>query len=378
VLKSKFAMIVFFIVVIIMVLSNSSLSQEICAITSSPSFPRQEIQDAGYDWIYYSNASYVQKNITIFPSIESVSYSSDGKFLNITFWLSSPFEENPSEGGQHYIVYVDADADNNTGFTGADYAFGVRWDNSTNTWFKEFLEFSMYGKIKVINEEKINRGFFDIERNSINLFIELDKFNSPTQYNIAFSVEDFIKGIYDTTSWLPIPPPTIDVSVFPNSLVLRPGDEKTLELRVNSTTKLQPEVFLHTNKEISTENIILDINPNRTVIPTYGLTTSELHITVPTNSQSRTHTLPIFADIHFPLERLNTKGLTLNKTSYLAISVLPSLTIPEYLNNALSTWGSPVKEMLGIITTLGSLGVGGLILNKIRKKREKNMNKKSG
>jgi hypothetical protein len=356
----------------IIFLYTSSFPNGVVGVSSS--FARQEIEDGGNDWIYSINASYASTNITSFSGIETVSYSSDGKFLNATLWLTSPFEEKPSASALHYLMYIDVDSNNKTGYTGADYAVGIRWDNHTGTWFREFLEFSLYNKMKVVTEEKVQTGFFDVEKNSVYLSLDLTEVNSPNHYSVAFSIEDFIKGIYDTTSWLPIPPPEFDIVTFPSSLILRPGDEKTIELRVNSTTNLQPEVLLHMGK--NTKDMILDINPNRTVIPSHGWTTSELHIKVLQNAQqSRTHTFPIFVDAHFPLERLNTKGMTINKTSYLTITVLPALTIPQYIGDLLSVWGSPVKELIGIITTIGSLGVGGWILNKIRKKRQKNEDK---
>jgi len=341
-------------------------------VASSPPFVRQEIKDGLDDWIYSVNASYAPKNVTTFPNLETASYSSDGKFLNATLWLTKNFEEKPSKGGLDYLMYIDVDSNNKTGFEGADYAVLIRWDNNTNTWFRDLVEFSAYNKDKVVTEQKNYTGFFDVEKNSVFLSIKLDEIGYPNQYNVAFSVEDSVNEITDTTAWLPIPPPIVDISTLPSSLVLRPGDEKTIELRVNSSTNLQPEVLLHTNKKTN-DDVILDIRPNRTYIPSYGFTTSQLHVKVLQNAKNQTHTLPIFADMHFPLERLKSPGMIINKTSFLTISVLPSLTVPEYINDELSIWGSPVKQIIGLVTAIGSLGFGGLILNKIRKKRQKDV-----
>ena len=110
----------------------------------------------------------LDNNITL-PNIESVSYSSNGNFLNITFWLSnrngdSPtFEQEPTEGNPHYVVYLDVDANPETGYTGADYAFGVRWIDRVKAWYKEFVEFSSTGKQKSLMFENASTDldFFD-------------------------------------------------------------------------------------------------------------------------------------------------------------------------------------------------------------------------
>jgi hypothetical protein len=91
----------------------------------SPSFVRQEIIDSSGDWIFWKGSSTSPSNKTQLnthdrnivevekadnpteckiwedgnyippPDIQSVSYISDGKKLNATVWLTSPFEEPP-------------------------------------------------------------------------------------------------------------------------------------------------------------------------------------------------------------------------------------------------------------------------------------------
>ena len=80
------------------------------ATVRSPSFIRQEVVDQPYpDWglmIFdsgqFSGFSAISpceiKNTTgvDIGDIESIYYVSDGKTLNVTFWLNSPFVEKPS------------------------------------------------------------------------------------------------------------------------------------------------------------------------------------------------------------------------------------------------------------------------------------------
>ncbi len=90
------------------------MTHDVSAISSSPSFVRQEIVAAPNDWAIWKGSSNVStimthdghsiqvpnaKNISQCkigdPSIESVSYISTGKALNATVWLNSNFEEPP-------------------------------------------------------------------------------------------------------------------------------------------------------------------------------------------------------------------------------------------------------------------------------------------
>jgi hypothetical protein len=106
-----------------------SLSWHVGIVTTvqgeSPSFVRQEIIDSSGDWIFWKGSSSSPSNKTQLnthegnivevekadnpseceigkdgnyippPDIQSVSYISDGKKLNATVWLTSPFEEPP-------------------------------------------------------------------------------------------------------------------------------------------------------------------------------------------------------------------------------------------------------------------------------------------
>jgi hypothetical protein len=105
--------IIFFLSIIIIYLLIVQNSYEIFAVISPP-FVRQEIIDDNNDWELWNGKSdstiiimHNGKKIDIkkaqiitecqifddylIPDIESISYSSDGKRLNATMWLTSPF-----------------------------------------------------------------------------------------------------------------------------------------------------------------------------------------------------------------------------------------------------------------------------------------------
>ena len=58
------------------------------------------------------------KNVADFSSfndISSMNYISDGKTMNVTFWLKQPFEELPAVNFPIYTLYIDVDANPSTG-----------------------------------------------------------------------------------------------------------------------------------------------------------------------------------------------------------------------------------------------------------------------
>ena len=116
--KSKYALQGFLIALILGMLSQGYVQMPIKQIyaNNSPSFVRQEITDSSGDWIFWKGNSSTApinthdgklveinkandvsecktNNDSFPPDIRSVSYISDGKDLNSTIWLSSPFEE---------------------------------------------------------------------------------------------------------------------------------------------------------------------------------------------------------------------------------------------------------------------------------------------
>jgi hypothetical protein len=135
------------------------------ATVRSPSFIRQEVVDQPYpDWglmIFdsgqFSGFSAISpseiKNTTgvDIGDIESIYYVSDGKTLNVTFWLNSPFVEKPSSHIPMYNILVDADNNPSTGGDmGIDYRIRVKWDNETKTWQKITEEVSALENTKIL------------------------------------------------------------------------------------------------------------------------------------------------------------------------------------------------------------------------------------
>ena len=116
--SSEYLLLTFLTSILIMQPYLLSITHNVSAVSPSPSFVRQEIVAAANDWTLWKEPSDVTPIPThdghsiqvenakdmsqckiggkfVSPSIESVSYISDGKTLDATVWLNKAFEEPP-------------------------------------------------------------------------------------------------------------------------------------------------------------------------------------------------------------------------------------------------------------------------------------------
>lgn len=120
-------------------------------------------------------------------------------------------------------------------------------------------------------------------------------------------------------------------------------------------------------------------------MPLNGIVTSNLDIIALENSKPDSYILPIFANINITTEAIprrstvtgdilyNPLPQNLVRTSNLTITVLPSLTIMDYINN-LKTISTPITDLITFATALG--GVGGLVFGFVKWIRRKKQKKK--
>jgi hypothetical protein len=368
----------------------------------SPSFPIQQVFDDQLDW-NIPDPNSTERNI--FPEIAedpfdcvtdlyvpsditSVSYSSDGKYLNATLWLYSPLED-PAYNiiSREYAIQIDVASVYESG--SADYASAVSWNNNTSSWTKELYEYNIYADDwRYIKSIPNYTGFFQKGKNYVTLYFDLQSMNLPDQYKLIFVAQDtFVKdGIYckllDITDFFPVPAPKYNISVTQNSLFIKPGQEKTIELKIESEANFPSVSNLYWNQ---TKGLEMQITPSELSLPPKGITTSLIHIKALENATVAPYTLSISSSI-YPNETLysgftelkgNLPHEILKRNTALTVVVEEPLGILDYVNNVLSTWGAPVREFFAIVTTIGGAGVSGWIINKIRHKiKRKNEQKK--
>jgi hypothetical protein len=348
----------------------------------SPSFGHQEIRDKGYDWVDMKKKTVVNSGE---PSTDiiAINYFSDGKILNATVWLLFPFKERPSNetGIINYGMLVDSDFNKETGFDGIDYKIEISWDNHTNTWNRVFQQWSPYGNERILDIKHNFTGFFEKEGYYILLSADLDSMFYPDKYKVIFYAQSNKDGdpLIDFSRWVAIPHPGLSISTSPNSVKLRQGEQKTIEVQVNATKGFEPSVHLFTTNRSADlkSSFKFDTLP----IPSYGIATTPLTITASRNATVYPYSLLIFANSTFPDEEFNNinssmvlpdsiKSENINSTSSLAVTILPPLTWQEQISEFWDKLGSPLTFVYGVIAVSVPL-----ILNEIRKKLKKNRRK---
>lgn len=358
---------------------------------ASPSFFNKEIYDNISDYIDL-NTKVDTRNGDPHNDITSVDYYSDGKVLNATLWLLFPFKEHPTTERVNYGIYIDSDFDDRTGHEGIDYKFEIQWNNKTQSWSKILAKWSANGQTRVLENITNYKGFYGKNEGSssyVMLSVNLTDIQSPEKYKILFYAESKLNGSYKTdfTKWLAIPPLNLVLSMSPNILTLQPGEQKTVELRVNSTEGYEPTVTLFTINQSKADNIKTDFKFSTLRIPSYGVVTTPLTITASNDALIKPYTVFIFANSTFPPEELiKTKKTNLPKKppspipesvnrvdniiakSSFLVTVKDPLTIGDKISDFWNKLGAPLSFIYGIAT--GSLPLIYTWLKKTIKKKQ--------
>ncbi len=345
--------------------SNSSLINQ-----SSQSM--RTYQDSDFKINYPSNWRILQ------------SHSNEGRSVT----LKSPFEDSQTnEPSWHETTFTMAVDLNSIYDAGTDYRIiysRMPYGQWTGNWTRQMEEVSAYDKPGFV-EESSNTSLFDKRMPyRIPFSFNLESANSPEQYKVVFYVADhFVLGhhfcrLVDTTNWVIAPPPNFVMSTSPNSVELRPGEEKSILVEINGITNLQSEASLsvdNARKDLSTTFI-----PNRTSIPSSSSGTSTLRIKLFDNTPVSTPTaviLPIKANISFPTAITNRGGDTftnnrsiiLPESSNFTLTIMPHYNWNEQLNSFVNSTITPVSGLWTFVAGVGAVVVP-VIIQLYRKKQK--------
>ena len=242
---------------------------------------------------------YTNNNI----DIHEVSFISDGKTLNATLWLKN-FDKTPFVDYLSYGMYIDVDGSFKNGIKDTDYATTISWDKAKGNWSRSFDEATSSVEIKHINKIDNYTGFFGKGDGYayVQISADLSKMEYPQNYDITFYTI-YQKGnryFSDVTNGYHIPPlkSVISLHLNPNPIDLRPGDEKTVKLQINSTTPSEPVVYFRINNQ--TADIKYSFDKDQLRIPPFGMVNTFLKILNSGNTTDRMYVLPIVADIIIP------------------------------------------------------------------------------
>ena len=345
--------------------------------SSSVGFVRQEIKDSvdsdGWDHLSQEFSS------KQFQDIKSISYYSDGSFLYSTIFLNSLFEIQPKSNYTAYGMLIDVDYNINTGWNGFDYLLKIYHKNNTQTWTYQLEEQTYDGTSRILEQKNNFTQFFDLHnQNYVYVPLDLKKINFPKEFLIVFftdyDYQDITNNLYheitDFSDIVFIPPPKFQITTLPNNILLRPGEEETIQININTSNHIiKPDASFFTENKSEILNSF--VRPNKIEIPTSGFVTSNLYIKILTNATPQLYSLPIYVDVEFPIQTLSKdfKNEITKKTRLyhnLIINILEPLSFQEKFAKFWIVYG-------GIISLVGGgfvAGISGLIIEKLRKKNK--------
>lgn len=349
------------LIIMIMVMNtDKTLVQKnaFASFSSSPSFQRQELTlDSGSWFDMFSGKS--TRNGANYIDIQSVSYFSNGMYLNATLWLAN-FTVNPNDyESVNYGMYLDADSNNRTGLSGIDYKVEISWDNENRTWTRIFEEWSSNGGSKTLSKEENVTDFFKKDASYVTLSADLDSLLSPNNYRILFYAEgiDYLKipfsWIIDSTNWISIPDPELVFVVSPNPIELTQGGQSIVEVRINSSSADQLALNINPNVTENNTNsrlITMRLDPEKLVIPPFGVASTHMRVSISPDTQPTDYMIIMRANIttlNTPpfVEPGSTQSETQNSTTnnYQDISISSSqfpraraFFLNEFLSKAIS------------------------------------------
>lgn len=360
---------------ILFLINNLSISYGI----DSP-ITRQSIRDGPLDWINIDRQIATVKGDPATDIVEVI-YFTNGSTFDSTIWLLFPFRELPiNYSAFNYGILIDSDFDEDTGADGIDYQLEIRWNNETSTWTRVLTEYSSSAAGgRILEETKNFTAFSGDHLFYVSIPIELKEILNPNKFRALYYAESKREGgplITDFTKWINIPPPKIQLTTYPESVKLRQGETKTIELLINSSSSQQPEITLYSKNEPPRPD--LDFNNKNFKIPSNGFASVPVTIKTSSDTQVAPYTLSIYANstfpsldfikfitnssqaLQFPIEIEGEGEIT---ESSLLIEVEKPLSLIDKVSEFWNKLGEPLSFLYGVIA-----GLSPTIFNLIKKK----------
>lgn len=386
-LKKVSSIIIIIILLPLSILFLHTSNEE--AVASSPAFELQEITNENPHWVqtYGTSDAHLKSNYT---DIKAVNYISDGKTLNTTIWLasgftsSSPVYNNDPFRKITYGMLIDGDSNPKTGYNGADYDFYVEVARGKLNGY--LYQLSSTGDYIIVGSKNLTQSLLDPNalRGAVRLELDLSSINYPSKYDLLFYTAESYKSneVRQFTSWVSIPPPTLEMATSPNNIQIRQGQQLLVPARIKSTTGFSNDVL----------NITLADTAS-------GFNSSDLHIAiernqpplfkiaVPQQTPLGIYSVPLIVTIREPSIATQTKPISSNTTrgtvdpkfelskkfptvGYLTkpvnftVTVIAPMTIGEQFKDFWGTYGQFIGLFAG-----GFVGAYAKVLFDKRKKR---------
>ena len=289
-----------------------------------------------------------------------------------------------------YGMYIELDNNNRTGMlSGIDYTVNFYRHGQLPYWTKQVENWNSPTSVRFVSIHDDYEGLLGESPGPfVLLSVDMATLGYPESYKVIFfaikgEASDVYRRIGDYTNWALIPPPKMTMSITPNPLELRQGEEKEIEMQLKSDSEFQSLVYISAAEH---PNIDLDYPSQGLQMSPFGFLAIPLHITTATETQARPYTVPFFINALFPTElalnntssspfHTGTVGFefpsiktdTINQTTDLTILVHKGPDWNEHFTNFWTTYGGLIALVAG--------GFGGAFSGWIIGKFQKTNNK---
>jgi hypothetical protein len=366
-----------YVVIIIPLLLLLILNSFHKTMALSPSFELREIVNENHHWVqtYGNSDAHLKSNYT---DIRSVEYISDGKTLNVTFWLAAGLKNSSAAiYNQPFIetsygMLIDADINSKTGYFGADYDYYI--ESAAGKLTAYLYQLSSTGGYRLEESEPLDT---NVLQNSVSFALDLKDIGFPSKYNLLFYSAESYKSneVKQFTGWVPIPPRNLRIVTLPSNITIREGEQQLIPARIKSASGFSIDVA---NISVGLPNgeMGLGFNPSEVQVGIVRIQPALLKITVPEQTPIGIYTIPLNVTIRQPSVAVLTKPISINtksgqmdlnsiipkryptvgyisRTVNLTITVVPPRTIGDQFRDFWGVYG-------GFITIIGII-VGGLV-----------------
>jgi hypothetical protein len=278
---------------------------------------------------------YKYNNFTDFSELpldlRAATYRSDGTNLNVTLWLEGQIS---SENHQDYV-------DQQVGFDvdiyqidpddlSEDYIMYsiIVSPEPDGTWNKTIFEWSPpypdepqdFSEFKVLRVYHNYSGFFENNKNYINIPISLSDIANPPSFGIGFNIHTRDYALEDYTFVTSAPPRQNRVIFQPSLLEARAGEITRFDISVH-TVELEVKQNISLYDANETDDISLSFEPNIVDLELNGTKKTKLVLDLPRDKQVG-EIIAVEASVRYT----TVEGISSNDSETFNIEVLPPLS----------------------------------------------------
>ncbi|MGH9980875.1 MAG: hypothetical protein ACRD6U_04890 [Nitrososphaeraceae archaeon] len=404
-----------------------NILSKVFAITSPPTV-RQEIKDDENDWQEWKikNATQNEKcesPSSLLPDIQSSSYISDGDKLNATLWLSKTYSEEVYEDILKNETFSDiseipsdfssslqlSNLSRSVQFVmaidivsvlteGIDYTMELSSPQyDTPYWTENIYEISAFGSKKLVDTTKLDTFPYN-DKKFVEFSIDLKSIGNPDKYKLLFYIVDVypVNGKYcriiDTSNWSLIPTPEFNIVPDTFNIPIRPPEEKSILVNINTNSDLESEAVLSVNytnyeeEEKGEKKVNIKFISDKITVSPFTNNNAKLSITALEDKQLKEEKeipIKISANISFPQSitnrggdtYYNNKTISISKFSDLTLTVLPPYPLYQPIIDFFDFLDS-IGVLATILTLIAIISAIYGLIKYIRKRKIRKRNKR--